>query len=492
MGRLLLPLNFCDMKIIIKSNQEKKEYESDIPVLLSDAIQAVGVDFPLPCGGKGKCGKCLVEATGELSEPTQSEKEKLGESLHAGFRLACLTKATGDCEVRVPQADAIVGLADFAGTACVDPMTGDKNCLAGVVDIGTTTVAVYLYRMPEGKLLRSCVSRNLQTAVGADVMSRLSYAVQNGTQVLSDLIHRQMDKAFASLGGQPDFTVITGNTAMLHFYENLDCASLAVSPFTPSSRFGTKTETTLLPRCISAFVGADITCGILASGLLGHEKAMLIDVGTNGEIVYKNGDEFVCCSAAAGPAFEGAGIQNGSPAVAGAINKVYALGSRFEYTTVGREKAKSICGSGLIDAIASMLRCDILDETGYLASDFVIGDSGVTITPQDIRQVQNAKAAIRAAIETVCGDLPDVEAFYLAGGFGNYLNLDNAVAIGLLPEEMKKKTVLCGNTAAAGAAMMLFDREAFRKGNEIADKAKTIQLASNDEFYRKYISYMYF
>lgn len=480
------------MKIIIESNQKIIEYESDAPILLSDIIQAVGVDFSLPCGGKGKCGKCLVKATGELSGPTQSEKEKLGASLHAGFRLACLTKATGDCEVTVPHADAIVGLADFTGPACVDPVTGDKNCLAGVVDIGTTTVAVYLYQMPDGKLLQSSVSRNWQTSVGADVMSRLTYAVKNGTQLLSDLIHRQIEKAFASLGGQPDFTVITGNTAMLHFYENLDCTSLAASPFTPASCFGTKTQTTLLPRCISAFVGADITCGILASGLLRHKKAMLIDVGTNGEIVYKNGEEFICTSAAAGPAFEGAGIQNGSPAVAGAINKVFAIGSRFEYTTVGKEKAKSICGSGLIDAIAAMLRCDILDETGYLASDFVIGDSGVVITPQDIRQVQTAKAAIRAAIETVCDDLPNVEAFYLAGGFGNYLNLDNAVAIGLLPQEMKKKTVLCGNTAAAGAATLLFDCGACRMANAIAAGARTIQLASNDEFYRNYISYMNF
>lgn len=480
------------MKITINYKNEKKEFFYGNEVKISDVIKQNGYDFAMPCGGVGKCGKCRIKADGCLNDITEAEKKLLDSENESGIRLACEATALGDCEITLFDVGQYSGTADFDFDWNINPITGDKNLIAGVVDIGTTTVAVYAYKMPECELLNSCVVKNPQISIGADVVSRLDYAAKNGSEFLSSLIKNEIAKAFDSFNLAPDFTVVTGNTAMLHFYKNVPSTNLAVFPFEMTDSFGVISETECIPKCISAFIGADITCGIISSGILNHEKAMLIDIGTNGEIVCKDGDNFICCSAAAGPAFEGANIKNGSPSVNGAINKVYNIGNRIEYTTIGNAKPCGICGSGLVDAVAVMLRLGIIDESGYLENDFYLSDSGICITPQDIRAVQTAKAAVRAAIETVCGNIENVEKFYIAGSFGKYLNIDNASQIGLLPKNIKNKTVCVGNTAAAGAAMMLFDKSDFFKAQKIAEKSVTLQLASDETFYRNYIKYMNF
>ncbi len=480
------------MEITVFCSDKEYKYSFESPIKLSDAIINSGIAFAMPCGGAGKCGKCAVKASGKLSEMTENEKNILGEKAGKGYRLACKAYATGDCVIIIDKTGDYSGITDFDISYESEPMTENDDCFAGVVDIGTTTVASYLYKMPECELIAYSVGKNEQISFGADVVSRISYAAKNGTNHLSEIIKNQIEKAFSSFGKAPKLTVITGNTAMLHFYKNLPCSSLASSPFEPYELFGYSENGVCIPRCISAFVGADITCGVISSGMMSKKKSMLIDIGTNCEIVYKNDDEYICCSASAGPAFEGANIKNGMPSADGAINKVYNIGNKFEYTVIGKSRPVGICGSGLVDCIASMLRAEVIDKTGYLENDFYIGNSGICVTPEDIRAVQTAKAAVAAAIETVCGDLSEVEKFYLSGSFGNYLNTENAVTIGLLPKEMKNKTVLCGNTSAAGASLMLFDKRKFHEANEIAKKARTIQLASNDEFYKKYISHINF
>lgn len=480
------------MKIVIQYKNKKNIYDRESSVCIADLLKQEGYDFAMPCAGTGKCGKCVITAKGELSAVTDTEKRLLAKAAEQDKRLACETFALGDCELEIPDSGEYSGITDFAIDAAHDPVTGNQSLVAGVADIGTTTVAVYAYQMPDGRLLDSRVFKNPQVNVGADVISRLTYAAVNGSDGLCNGVRRGIENAYADMGVSPAFSVVTGNTAMLHFYENLSCTSLAVYPFEPQSLFGELTDKICIPPCISAFVGADITCGILSSGVFKHDRAMLIDIGTNGEIVYKNGAELICCSAAAGPAFEGGGLTNGVPSVPGAINKVYNIGNRFEYTTIGNAKPVGLCGSGLVDAVAAMLRVGVVDETGYLEEDFYIGDSGICITPQDIRAVQTAKSAIRAAIETVCHDLDAVEKFYIAGSFGKFLNIDNAGAIGLLPKNIKNRTVMTGNSAAAGAAMILFDKSRFDEAKTIAEKAKTIQLASNDTFYNNYIRHMNF
>ncbi|MCD7774558.1 MAG: ASKHA domain-containing protein [Clostridiales bacterium] len=376
-----------------------------------------------------------------------------------------------------------------------NPLPGNRSCYAAVIDIGTTTVAYLLYKMPEGELVKSAVHKNSQSVFGADVVSRISYAESNagnGVKTLQKRICDQIDNDLNDFGYPVDFRVVTGNTAMLHFYRGLSVNSLAKAPFGVNEYFGAADGEVCVPRCISAFVGADVTCGIISSGMLSDNCSMLIDIGTNGEIVLKNGSEFSCCSASAGPAFEGASISKGVASVSGAICSVFNVGSSFYYKTIGGEKPCGICGSGLIDAVASMLKADIVDKDGYLERDFYIGNSGISISPADIRAVQIAKAAIRAAIETICPDLSKVQNFYISGSFGSYLNIDNAILIGLFPREMRGKVYLCGNTAAAGASMMLLDKAQFEKGNEIARSTKTLTLASSEVFYEKYIRYLSF
>lgn len=480
------------MKVKIFYNDSVIEKKYDSPVLLTDIIRKNAPEFIFPCSGAGKCGKCIVECYGELSEPSDREKELLNDKIHCGYRLACMTKAIGDCNIHIVSATTLKNAAENYAFHKNEPVTGDNRCYAGVVDIGTTCVDAYIYKMPEFKLVKHATQRNRQSIYGADVLSRITYAQKNGLQELYLAINRQIDMLLQYNGKMADFRVVTGNTTMLSFYKNVDVSSMAVSPFTPEDLFGSISTYECIPRCISAFIGSDITCGIISCGMLEYENALLIDIGTNGEIVYKKGDRFICCSASAGPAFEGADIKNGIQSVDGAINKVYNIGNRVEYTTIGRIKPVGICGSGLVDAVAVMLNLGIIDRTGYLESDFYIGDSDVFITPEDIRHIQTAKSAIRSAIEIVCDDIDNVEKIFISGSFGSFLDIDSAVTIGLIPEIFKNKFALCGNTAASGAAMILADKNMFFVANEIAQRAETVQLAGNNVFFEKYIANMNF
>lgn len=476
------------MKIKIINNNLITEIYFDKPLLLSDIIKSNIPDFLFPCAGNGKCGKCIVKCDGKVSEPDDNEKIILEDNFAKGYRLACKTYALGDCVIYLENINQLKNNADISDSVVVKPMTGDKDCLVGVVDIGTTSVAVNIYKMPEFTVVKSISQRNLQSAYGADVLSRITKTVNCGSDELYKVINNQID----SMLGNVEFRIVTGNTAMLSFYKNIDVSSLSVAPFDVDELFGYINDNECIPKCISAFVGADVTCGIISSGMLEYEKALLIDIGTNGEIVYKNGDKFYCGSAAAGPAFECANIKNGVQSVDGAINKVYNIGNHIQYTVIGKKSPIGICGSGLIDAVATMLNLDIIDFTGYLQSDFYIGDSNVCITPNDIRNVQVAKASIRAAIEVICDDIDNVEKIYISGSFGTFLNIENAVKIGLIPKTAKNKVVLCGNTAATGAAMMLSNCKMFDLANQIAEKVTTVQLAGNDDFFKKYISFMNF
>lgn len=478
------------IKIVYNNLTKEKYYDGSVS--LSDILHNEIHSINFPCSGTGRCGKCKVKCEGCLSEPTLREKELLGNLISDGYRLACMTSAIGDCKIMLESNNELKNSAKADFIENNDPITGDNECYAGVVDIGTTGIEAYIYKMPELELVKHTSQRNSQSVFGADVVSRIAYAENYGVQELSSVINEQINTFLTFDNKKVDFRVVTGNTAMLSLYKNIDVSPLASAPFIPNELFGFCCDNECIPKCISAFVGADVTCGIISSGLLDCEHAVLIDIGTNGEIVYKNGSRFICGSAAAGPAFEGANIRNGVQSIDGAINKVYNIGSRVEYTTIGRQKPIGICGSGLIDAVAVMHRLGVIDDTGYLESDFYIGDSGVFITPEDIRNVQTAKAAIRAAVEMICDDIECVEKVFISGSFGSFLNIDSAIAIGLLPQEFKGKTVLSGNTAVSGAQMILADRNMLLLSSEIAQRAETVQLAGNNKFFEKYISYMNF
>jgi len=289
---------------------------------------------------------------------------------------------------------------------------------------------------------------------------------------------------------------VTGNTTMLHFLTGLDASGIAVAPFTPKSLFGEWYDNIYTPKCISSYVGADITCAIIASGMMNDKISFLVDIGTNGEMaVFKDG-ELICCSTAAGPAFEGANISAGMLGTEGAINKVYIEDGRLCYTTIGDKKAVGICGTGLIDAVGCMLELGVLDESGYLEDDFEIGTSGIFITPGDIRQLQLAKSAIRAGIDTLlhkCSVTPDeLDCFYIAGGFGSFIDKNSAAKIGLIPKEAIDKVKVIGNGAGQGACMLLLNRDMIKSSEEIAKNAKTVELSSDEFFMNSYMDNMFF
>lgn len=516
------------MKITI--NGEKRvvaEYPE--PRLVSNILKDNGFKVSMPCGGAHKCGKCRVKISGSVSEMNENEKRLLSDA--DGYRLACFARAEGDCEITLSESKGAVIMSDgFCADFLSEPF-GEKYGFA--VDIGTTTVAVYMYDLKTCLKIGQDAFLNPQQSFGGNVISRIEAALLGHADELSRLIADAIEESFKKLCAangvsvkDADSAVITGNTTMLYLLLSEDLKCLSGAPFEISRYLGEyiaaekcgfcgfENMTVYFPKTMSAFVGSDITCSLLASYELMKDgsAALMIDIGTNGETALMSGGKLWCCSTAAGPAFEGAGITMGSMAVNGAVNKVWLENGELSYTVIGSEKAESICGSGLIDAVSALLKAGIVDKTGridncsekysrYLiecdeAPAIKIGDSGVIITQKDIRSVQLAKAAVCAGIYSllsVCQITPDsVERLILAGGFGSFINPENAAAIGLIPKELAGKTVVAGNAAGAGASAMLLSKAKIQLGERLAQKSETLDLSTSPLFNEKYIECMSF
>ncbi|MEG2583921.1 MAG: ASKHA domain-containing protein [Oscillospiraceae bacterium] len=467
----------------------------DKNILLSALLEQNNIKINKPCGSNGTCGKCKVHAIGEMSPVTDAEKALLTQyELDNNIRLACLTYVHGDiCVYYNTDLGDVQGIThgympDFKADL------NEKDGYGMAVDIGTTTIAAYLYKFPENTYVTNVCVPNPQAEFGADVISRIEYSNNGGLEKLTDSIVNVLSK----IADKKDITrsVITGNTTMLHLLTGLNPRTIAVSPFEPKSLFGEWHGKTYLPRCISAYVGGDITTAILASDMLNTKTSFLVDIGTNGEMALWHNGELVCCSTAAGPAFEGAGISMGTLAISGAINKVYIDEDKIKYTTIDNEKPIGICGTGLIDAIACMVSSGILEESGYLEESFKIGDSGISISSSDVREVQLAKSAIRAGIDTLLDSCKisydDIENFYIAGGFGSYIDKNSAAEIGLIPTEILDKVKIMGNGAGSGAIMILLSNANLSESERIAKMAQTIELSNSPIFMEKYIDAMMF
>jgi uncharacterized 2Fe-2S/4Fe-4S cluster protein (DUF4445 family) len=295
----------------------------------------------------------------------------------------------------------------------------------------------------------------------------------------------------------PDTVVAVGNSAMLHLLTGTDPSPLAAAPFILGRYFGEWEGGRYYPPCISAYVGADMTAAILASDMCKEGKtALLLDVGTNGEMALLHEGKLLCCSTAAGPAFEGAGISCGSLAIPGAICAVTACEGALRCETIDGKPAVGLCGTGLIDAIAALLELGALEDSGFMEEDAPLGDSGLTLTRADIRQVQLAKAAIRAGIDTLLIEAgvgyEEIDTVYLAGGFGSYLHPESCAAIGMIPRELIGKLRVLGNAAGQGASLMLLSAEELAAAEDIAKSATTLELSSSMVFMEKYVDSMMF
>ncbi|MDR2888307.1 MAG: ASKHA domain-containing protein, partial [Lachnospiraceae bacterium] len=394
------------------------------------------------------------------------------------------------------------------------------------IDIGTTTVVVAL--IGAGRMV-STLRRNPQSMMGADVISRIGHALDGSLALLCATIRTALCEMIAQLSAHRDIlptaidhAVITGNTTMLYLLTAKLPTTLARAPFVADHLFGetvpaktlglniADTATVYLPRCISAFVGADMVTALCAVGLNTlantlpntlpnrtppNRTLLIVDVGTNGELILIHGEQMIATATAAGPAFEGASLSCGTVGVTGAIERVWPEDGRLSFSTIDNAPAIGICGSGIVDALATMREIGLIDETGYLDEPVLLsGDVGITLA--DIRAIQLAKGAIRAAIETLLEtagvSYDQIDALLIAGSFGSHLNLANAAAIGLFPPALLPVAQTTGNAAHNGAIMLLQDRRLIERTEASAQKAQTLALTNNPVFERKFIEYINF
>lgn len=447
------------------------------------------------CGGRGVCGRCRVDISGDISEPSESEKAH-------GCRLACKVRLLGDC---IAEISSVQRLEYIESNTCITAKKKEKWRFGAAVDIGTTTVALKLFN-ELGMPIAELSAMNPQASVASDVIGRISSAINGGSELLRDQITSCVSGLLNSacrigrvMPDEVDRVVVSGNTAMLYLFSGISPKSIAVAPFKSETLFGNYLEKYYLSPCMNAFVGGDITCALLASGICKSKKtALLCDIGTNCELaLWKNGVLYVT-SVAAGPAFEGGEISCGCGNVPGAIESVIVENGVVSAQTAGNSAAVGICGTGLIDAVSAFLKIGRIDKSGYADESLGLEANGgaVTLTQDDIRALQLAKAAVRAGIEVLLKetktDVSEIEDFCLAGGFGNRLNIDSAVNIGMLPEGLAKNTRFLGNAALTGACMLLFDSDNITLAEKIASNATHIELAGNEAFYTLFIKHIDF
>ncbi|MBE6559737.1 MAG: DUF4445 domain-containing protein [Ruminococcaceae bacterium] len=448
-------------------------YTEAVPA--SRVLEDAGITHPHPCGGRGVCGKCRIRLNGNdvLACRTMIEKD-----------------STIDYTSNLPGLQGITEgfFASFEKNPLMDAGYG------AAIDIGTTTIAGYVYKFPSCERVHSACIPNPQSAFGADVISRIEHFGKGAGAQLAAAVRESLRSL--TEGYPVEKCVITGNTAMLHLLTERDPSSMAVAPYHAEHLFGEWIDNTYLMPCISAYVGADVTAAMLASGIMEDECAILLDIGTNGEMVLKHGDTLLCCATAAGPCFEGAGISCGTPAVPGAISKVFIENGEAAFSCVDNKPPVGLCGTGLVDSIAVLLELGLLDETGYLEDDFRFGDSDVVLSPEDVRQFQLAKSAIRSGLDTLLHhagiSCSEVEKLYIAGGFGSFLNIDSAVRVGLIPPELSDKAIAIGNGAGSGASMVLQSKECLADARCLAERASAVTLTENPYFAQRYMENMMF
>ncbi|HKZ87417.1 MAG TPA: ASKHA domain-containing protein [Anaerolineae bacterium] len=423
----------------------------------------------------------------------------------------------------------------------IDLLAGDQgDAVWGVaIDIGTTTVSVYLVNLLTGEAVDSAAEYNAQISRGEDVISRIIYAGRNGgLEELQSLVRGTIDDVIGRLAQRNHVDLeriykatVAGNTTMMHLFLSVPPATIRLTPYIPAINqpaplLASEVGLNIHPLAtvdslpgVASYVGADITAGVLSSGLADAEELTLfIDVGTNGEIVLGNQDWLVTCACSAGPAFEGAGVVCGMRATRGAIEEVWINGQTFEptYRVIGETRPSGLCGSGLIALVAELFITGVVDKGGKFKMDlntprlregdhgpeYVVAWAGETahgrdivLTKVDVDNLMRAKAAIYAGFtvlaQSVGVDLADVEQVLVGGAFGKYINVEKAVQIGLLPDLPWDRFQFLGNTSVMGAYMALASREARARIRSIAQRMTYIELSADNTFYDAFTSALF-
>jgi uncharacterized 2Fe-2S/4Fe-4S cluster protein (DUF4445 family) len=455
---------------------------------LADQLFAAGVEFP--CGGESACGGCKVRVLAGEVPVTATMREALSErEICDGWRLACCASAAGRVVVEVGQWSLRV-LTDEAPVP-IEPRPGQ----GAVIDLGTTTLVVQVVDLTSGEVQRVETALNPQARYGADVMSRLQYDLRRPGE-LGRLIRQSLA---GMLGTEPLREVlVAGNTAMHHLFCGLDVEPLTQAPFASptlggyrfeNSEFGWPGPVEFLP-CLGGFVGSDLLCGILATQLdLRTRPWALFDIGTNGEVVVGSAQGIVCASTAAGPAFEGGRIGVGMRAGTGAIDSVHMRDGGIECHVIGGGRARGICGSGLVDAVACGVELGMIGANGRLtnADKCLPLVEGMSLSQSDVRELQLAKGAMAAGLRMLARGA--VEKLCLAGAFGNYIRQTSARAVGLLPDDLVVEPV--GNSALRGVReLLLTPSTRHARLRKIAALSRHVELAADPDFQYIYAGMM--
>ena len=486
---------------------------------LLEALREYG-NLPIhaPCGGQGTCRKCTVYLAGPEGETPV---------------LACRTLAEEGMVLRLPL-DAPIAVELHGSTKAV--FWPDPGLMGyGVAcDIGTTTVVCELVDLSTGRILNTVGEGNTQRSYGADVIARIKASMDGMRSSLTAAITGQLSRMIEMLCHTAEIPIeqvgrmtVAGNTTMCHLLVGLPPDGIGTAPFTPVSRFGDchdarglglpfDGEVYICPA-VSGYVGGDITADLLAVGMdMMESPALLIDVGTNGEMALGSKDRFVCCSTAAGPAFEGAQIRYGMTAALGAVSGVQLADGKVVCSVIGETEPIGLCGSGLIDAVAVMLDMGAIDETGRMLDpqEDIIPEElvpylflldgvpafrlagEVAVTQEDVRKLQLGKGAIAAGIRVLLdsygADFGQIGALLLAGGFGSYIRPESAVRIGLIPAELLSVTRAVGNAAAWGALDVLVSAEARERLTRLQETMDYKELSGLPQFNDAYMDAMMF
>jgi uncharacterized 2Fe-2S/4Fe-4S cluster protein (DUF4445 family) len=522
---------------------------------LLEAMVAAGLLLRSDCGGRGRCGKCMVRvesaAAGGLSEPDEAERRSLGdERLPTGHRLACRASVYGAVSVEIPAESRLAPEVVQKGLPALLSLPAARSrppesAWGIAVDVGTTTVAVYLCDLKQRTIAASTSIRNPQAIFGDDVISRISAVRLDPGSLprLQSMTVSAIDWAVNALCRKAGIgprgigaAVAVGNSTMVHLLLGEDPSSIGVFPYTPGFvearsveagavglKFNPGARLRTLPL-ISGYLGADIVSAALAVDLARHASGtMLVDVGTNGEIIMLAEAGLSATSCATGPAFEGAAIRHGMQATSGAIDaaRFNPLTGILDVTVVQRgdgppPRPAGICGSGIISTVAELLRAGIILKSGRFdpdgasaclrpgvngATEFEIVPAGetqtgrpITLTQADVRAVQLAKGALRTGIDLLCreNNLPQPVRILLAGAFGSYIDKTAALAIGMFPALPASAIEVVGNAAGAGAILTLFDDDYVSRSKALAQTTRVVDLAGHPDFQNTFIQSLSF
>lgn len=493
----------------------------DVPVKLDPLIRVVDVSLTLP-------------TLYDLRPDATRLEDALADKGHAPVHLSLSVLADLSDRLRAYGWSARVALRQDKVVAILPP---ESRCLGLAVDIGTTKLAAYLLDMETGDVLAKMGAMNPQIAYGEDVISRIAYTDQHdgGRQLLQERLVEALNEMITAmcaeislLPGQIVQAVVVGNTAMHHLFAGLPVRQLALSPYVAAVGkalafraheiglgIAPGAHIQLLPN-IAGYVGADHVAVILSTGIWQTTRTVIaVDIGTNTEITLAVGGRLLSCSCASGPAFEGAHIRDGMRAAPGAIERLQIVDGEVRIFTIGNEPPVGICGSGILDAVAEMRATGILDDKGALQAshphvrigdrkqpEFVLVPSNqaghgrdIILSRQDVNEIQLAKGAIRAGIEILMAEAGitanDIEEFIVAGAFGTYISIPNAIRVGMFPELPVERFRQVGNAAGMGARLALLSAGQLKTAADIAERVEYIELTTHAAFQKVFLKAMF-